>query len=79
MTTFPLTIATVDKTLFHGHVVSVNCPGSEGELTVLAHHAPLITRLKGGEIRIKTEHDITTFSLDHGLLEVSRNEAVILL
>ncbi|OHA83683.1 MAG: hypothetical protein A2408_02530 [Candidatus Yonathbacteria bacterium RIFOXYC1_FULL_52_10] len=79
MSTFPLTIATVDKTLFHGAAVSVNVPGSDGELTVLAHHTPLVTTLIAGEIRVKTEHDTLTFPIERGLLEVSRNEAVVLL
>lgn len=79
MATFPLTIATISKTLFHGPALSVNCPGSEGELTVLAHHTPLVTTLKAGEIRVKTEHETLTFPLERGLLEVSKNEAVILL
>lgn len=79
MTTFPLTIATPDTTLFHGAAVSVNCPGAEGELTILAHHTPLVTTLRAGEVRVKTEHEARTFKIDRGLLEISKNEAVILL
>lgn len=79
MAAFTFTIATPDTTLFHGAVLSVNCPGSEGELTILAHHTPFVTTLKAGEIRVKTEHETRTFPIERGILEVSKNEAVILL
>ena len=76
---FLLTITTVDKILFRGNVFSVNCPGSEGELTVLPNHTALVTTLVSGEIRVKGEHEALTFPLTRGILEVSHNEATILL
>lgn len=79
MCMFPLTITTVDKILFQGLVRSVNCPGSEGELTVLAHHTALVTTLKEGEIRVKGDHEVRTFPITRGILEVSQNEATILM
>ena len=77
-----LTIAQVDRVLFEGEVYSVNCPGKEGELTVLAHHVPLITTLKRGVIHVrrrKEDQSQEEFPIEHGLLEVYKDGATILL
>ena len=76
-----LTIATAGKQLFAGSVYGVTCPGTEGELTVLGHHEPTITVLKKGTISVLKEKNGTRedFPIEHGLLEVSGNKAVILL
>ena len=49
---FSLFIATIDTILFSGQARGVVCPGSDGELTILAHHTPLVTTLKGGVVRV---------------------------
>jgi F-type H+-transporting ATPase subunit epsilon len=76
-----LIITTVDKQLFRGEVAAVTLPGSEGELTVLAHHEPFITILKKGEMRIRKEKDSEPefFPVEHGILEVSNNRATVLI
>lgn len=78
---FELIITTVDKQLFHGTVVSVTVPGSEGELTILARHQPLITTLSQGSIivRIGKTNAAENFTIKKGLLEVAHNQATILL
>ena len=75
---FLLTIAAVDKQLFRGEVDSVNVPGSEGQMTLLSNHSPLITLLKEGKVVVRMEDDKKEFPIMGGLLEVSKNEAVIL-
>lgn len=76
-----LNIATVDKTLFKGEVYSITCPGGEGELTILAHHMPIITILKSGVVNMhqKKDSEVQSFKIEHGLLEVGDNRATILL
>ena len=76
-----LTITTVDKQLFNGKVYLAIVPGSGGELTVLANHMPFITTLVAGSVRIKEkkESEEQTFLVERGLLEVSNNNAVILI
>lgn len=78
---FPLTIASVDTTHYAGEAVSVTCPGTAGELTVLAHHEPLITTLKKGEIVVRSKKggDVERFLIEHGILEVAHNRVTILL
>lgn len=76
-----LIIAKVDETLFTGDVASVTLPGAAGELTVLPHHAPLITPLKRGEVRVRTtkEGEPQIFEIERGLLEVNSDGATVLL
>ncbi len=74
-----LTIATVAKNLFDDEVISVTLPGSEGYLTILAHHEPLITQVSSGTITIKTKTDeIQTIPVTAGILEVRDNAIIIL-
>ena len=47
-----LTISRVDLPVFDGEVVSVTVPGTAGEMTLLANHAPIISPLKEGTILI---------------------------
>lgn len=50
---FRLKILTPDKTLFDGEVVSVTAPGKLGWFGVLAHHAPMITQLRSGSVKLR--------------------------
>lgn len=74
-----LTISQIDKVLFSGEAESVTVPGKGGEMTVLAHHMPLITTLNAGKIIVKQkEGEPKEYSLTSGFLEVGKNETVIL-
>ena len=78
--TFHLTIAAVGENLFDGEAVSVTVPGAEGVLTVLAHHEAFVTPLKAGKIEVDTEVGTQTFELaDTGILEVSNNQATVII
>ena len=74
-----LTIAQVDKTLWSGDAESVTVPGKAGVMTVLAHHMPLISTLKAGDITVRkkdgAEEKITIAS---GFIEVGKVETTIL-
>lgn len=77
---FKLIVAQVDKTLFEGEVAQVTCPGEMGELTVLSHHAPLVTPLRAGELKIVDHEGVETYiKVEGGILEVGSNEATVLL
>lgn len=75
-----LTISRVDMPVFDGEVVSVTVPGAEGEMTLLADHAPIISPLKGGTILIKKESgEEESVNIESGTLELSQNHATILI
>lgn len=74
-----LTIAKIDKILWSGEAESVSVPGTEGVMTILSHHMPLITTLEKGQLRIKTkEGGMESITIEKGMLEVNKEETVIL-
>jgi F-type H+-transporting ATPase subunit epsilon len=78
--TFHLTIASVGETRFDGPVISATIPTTGGEITVLAHHEPVVATLKSGTITVRTAgNDPKEFPIDGGVLEISGNRAVVLL
>ena len=52
MAAFPFELVSPERLLFTGDVESVVVPGSEGELTVMKDHAPLMTTLKPGIVTV---------------------------
>lgn len=82
MATFHIHIATVDEILFQGEAEAVSVPGSDGVMTILPHHEPVISTLQRGAIRIrgaKEGESEQSFPVEQGVLEVSHNKATILL
>ena len=78
--TFHLIIASVGQTRFDGATLSATLPGASGELTVLAHHEPIVTTLKSGRITVReTIGEPKHFDIEGGVLEMSANRAVVLL
>lgn len=77
---FKLTISQVDRSLFDGEVAQITCPAEMGDVTILSHHAPLVTSLREGELRIIDDAgSIITIPIASGILEVGSNQATILL
>lgn len=50
---FPLRVVSVERSLYEGDVEFIIANGADGELGVLARHAPLMTILKPGPLRIQ--------------------------
>ena len=74
MHTFKLKILTPDKKLFDGEVKSFTVPTQSGEITVLKDHAPLVTLISIGEIRITRPGSRSdtqeTFLVQGGVIDV---------
>ena len=73
-----LDIVTAERVVFSQEVDSVVAPGIEGELGILPRHAPLLTALKLGELRIKTAGEVIHMAIGGGFLEVMPDKVVIL-
>jgi len=72
-------IITPESTLYKGNANYVYLPGSDGGLGILNHHAPLISSLKKGVVRVKDESGKEhRFEVNGGTAEVLRNKVVIL-
>ncbi|MFN3402990.1 MAG: ATP synthase F1 subunit epsilon [Cytophagaceae bacterium] len=74
-----LEIITPDEKVFSGEIVSVNLPGSNGSFEVLANHAPLISTLQKGNVKINIEKgQEKSLLIDGGLAEVLNNKVIVL-
>lgn len=72
-------VAEVHENLFDGEAVSVTVPTTEGEMTMLANHEPFVATLKPGEVIVRTKNSVEKFTVQGGVLEVSNNQATVLL
>ena len=73
-----LEIVTPERQLFADEVDEVVCPGVEGELGVLPHHAPLLTTLGVGELRVKRHGEEDFFAIAGGFLQVRPDKVVVM-
>lgn len=79
MSTFHLKIASPDGSLFDGDAVMLTLRGSEGELAVMAGHAPFITAVKKCVCHVETpDGEIRAGRTNGGLLTVADNAAALL-
>ena len=73
-----LGIVTPEKLAFSDQVDSVVLPGSEGELGVLPHHAPLVSTLGAGELRLRKGGTEESFAIVGGFLQVLPDKVVVM-
>lgn len=78
MTDISLEIISPSKTVFQGHVTSVNVPGTSGSFQILKNHAPLVSTLEIGELRISIEDQKRYFAISGGTIEVLNNKVLVL-
>ncbi len=79
MAKLTLEIITGEQLLYHGEDIDeVIAPGSIGELGVLPNHAPLVTSLDAGELRVKRENEDLPFFISGGFLEVRADVVTVL-
>ncbi len=72
-------IITPDKTLFSGKAKLVQFPGLDGSFEVLNNHASMISALKVGKIKMKSEENIETFfDIKGGVVEILKNNLLVL-
>src|SRR6478735_4331394 len=79
MATFKFELVSPERILFSGDVVSVIVPSTEGEMTVLAGHAPLVATVKAGIVFVQTtDSNGKEFFVNGGLVEVNQETMTIL-
>ena len=77
--TIHVDIVSAEGQLFSGEATWVYVPGSQGELGIAPRHAPLLTSLKAGEVRVQTEgQEEQVFYVGGGMLEVQPNLVTVL-
>jgi F-type H+-transporting ATPase subunit epsilon len=73
-----LEIVTPERRAFVGDVDEVIVPGSEGEMGILPHHAPLISLLGQGVLRLKRGGEEQEFAIFGGFVQVRPDRVVVL-
>jgi len=72
-------ILTPDVTIFTGEAELIQLPGADGLFEVLKNHAPLISVLAKGKIKVQDENKhIQFFEIKGGVVEVLRNKILVL-
>ena len=74
-----LEIIAPDQNLYSGEVDLVQVPGSKGSFEILRNHAPIISTLEQGRIKIVDVKGGTTFfEVDGGVIEAKNNKIIVL-
>jgi F-type H+-transporting ATPase subunit epsilon len=80
--TFSVSLVTPDGAAFEGEAVMLIVPGADGEIGVLARHAPLIATLKAGSTRVHLgaggEDRVREFATGPGFFKVEEDRAIAL-
>ncbi|MBL7927139.1 MAG: ATP synthase F1 subunit epsilon [Bacteroidia bacterium] len=71
-------IITPDKMVFAGECTAVQVPGTNGKMQFLNNHAPLISTLGSGQVRVKTAQGQQAYQILGGVVEVLKNKVVVL-
>ncbi len=72
-------IITPDKKIYEGEIKSVRVPGKKGSFQVLKDHAPIISTLDSGQVRmIDEENTEIIYEIGGGIIEVKANKVILL-
>jgi F-type H+-transporting ATPase subunit epsilon len=71
-------IVSQDRTVFQGPADMVLLPGTDGEMGILPHHAPLLTTLKYGIIKVRSQGHEIFFTVAGGIAEIQPDIITIL-
>ena len=73
-----LEIVTPDKKVFQGEVSEATFPGASGAFQVLNNHAPIISSLVNGTVKVKTASGNEQFEVKGGVVEMLDNKITLL-
>lgn len=87
-----LEIVSPEAQLFSGDVISVTVPGASGSFQILNNHAPIVSTLVEGQVKIQgkinlneaakskftQEGDVTYLNIQSGAVELSDNKVILL-
>ncbi len=80
MSTIHVDVVSAEESIFSGEATVVSLPGEVGELGILPKHAPLITRIKPGAVRIvrADNKEVEFVFVAGGILEVQPDRVTVL-
>ena len=71
-------IVSQDRTVYQGDADIILLPGTDGELGILPHHAPVLTTLKYGVIKVRRGDMEDVFTVAGGIAEVQPDTVTVL-
>jgi len=75
-----LSIVTPEKELFNGEITLIQLPGVNGLFEILKNHAPIISLLGKGKIKIiDKENKNHFFNISNGMVECNQNNIIVLI
>ncbi|MCJ7604953.1 MAG: F0F1 ATP synthase subunit epsilon [Dehalococcoidales bacterium] len=78
MPSLKVEIVTAERVVYSGEVEAVIAPGTEGQLGILPHHAPLMTSLAPGELVVRTDGQEEVLAISGGFIEVRPDRVIVL-
>jgi F-type H+-transporting ATPase subunit epsilon len=74
-----LEIVTPSKSAFKGEINSITVPGTKGSFQILVNHAPIVSSLEVGHIKIELkDNTVQNFATGGGTIEVNNNKILLL-
>lgn len=75
-----LEILTPEQKVFSGEVYGVQLPGISGSFEILEKHAPMVSALRAGQLKVLNDKNNTTlFQIQSGFVEIINNKATVLI
>ncbi|MEO7766576.1 MAG: ATP synthase F1 subunit epsilon [Ferruginibacter sp.] len=75
-----LEILTPEKKIFSGEVYGVQLPGISGSFEVLNRHAPMVSALQAGKLKVLIDKTAaTSYAIQGGFVEVLNNKTIVLI
>ena len=73
-----LEIVTGEREVFRGDVDMINAPGGDGDMGILPKHAPVLSTLKPGVLRVKIGNDTQEFAIGGGFIDIYADRVIVL-
>ncbi|MDQ6959489.1 MAG: F0F1 ATP synthase subunit epsilon [Mariprofundaceae bacterium] len=78
MSTVKVLVATAEREVYRGEAEKLVAPGAAGELGILPRHAPLLSELAAGELRITHGENVDEVFISGGYMEVQPDMITVL-
>jgi F-type H+-transporting ATPase subunit epsilon len=78
MATIQFDLVSPERKLASFEASEIEIPGAEGDFTAMADHAPLITTLRPGVLKVTSGNDVSEYVVTGGFVEVSGEAASVL-
>jgi F-type H+-transporting ATPase subunit epsilon len=75
--TMQFDLVSPERSLMSAQVKSVQIPGADGDMTAMPNHAPLITTLRPGVLKVETDKGIEEFVVTGGFAELGESLSVL--